>query len=124
MSKFLSVTLADLAMVGFAISFLTLARVESPICFSWILCDMPQDDIEMESMVSHFAQSENVPSRATDAFVPHAHHERPARTTIHLVRASSMASVRPRLFSREHPRDAVTPSVCGVNRFVRRVLVG
>jgi hypothetical protein len=47
-SKFISVILADLAMVGFAISFLTLARVELPIAFSWFLCDMPQDDIEME----------------------------------------------------------------------------
>ena len=58
MSKFISVILADLAMVGFAISFLTLARVGLPMFFSWFLCDMSQDDIEMESMVSHFAQSE------------------------------------------------------------------
>jgi hypothetical protein len=36
-SKFISVILADLAMVGFAISFLTLARVELPISFSCFL---------------------------------------------------------------------------------------
>lgn len=57
-SKFISAILADLAMVGFAISFLTLARVALAISFLWFFCHMPQDDIEMESMVSHFAQCE------------------------------------------------------------------
>ena len=45
-------------MVGFAISFLTLARVALAISFLWFFCHMPQDDIEMESIVSHFAQCE------------------------------------------------------------------
>jgi hypothetical protein len=57
-SKFISVILADLAMVGFAISFLTLARVALAISFLWFFCHMPQDDIEIESIVSHFAQRE------------------------------------------------------------------
>jgi hypothetical protein len=78
-SKFISVILADLAMVGFAISFLTLARVELPIAFSWFLCDMPQDDIEMKSMVSHFAQSETCRLERPTLLVPRAHGER-ART--------------------------------------------
>ena len=75
--RVISVILADLAMVGFAISLLTLARVGLSISLSWILCDMPQDDIEMESMVSHFAQCETCRLERPTLFVPRAHCERP-----------------------------------------------
>lgn len=46
-SKFISVILADLAIVGFAISFWTLASVVFPISFWRLLCRTPQDDIEI-----------------------------------------------------------------------------
>jgi hypothetical protein len=64
-------------MVGFAISFLTLAYVGLPISFSWFVWDMPQDDIEMESMVSHFAQNETYRLERPTLLAPRAHCEGP-----------------------------------------------
>jgi hypothetical protein len=43
-------------MRGFAISFLTLARVESPGFFLPLLYDMPDDDTQVNAMQFHFAQ--------------------------------------------------------------------
>jgi hypothetical protein len=55
-SRFSSAILADLAMRGFAISFLTLAVVELSGFFLAFLCDMPDHDTQMKTMQSHFAQ--------------------------------------------------------------------
>ena len=43
-------------MRGFAISFLTLARVESPDLFLPLLYDMPDDDTQVNAIQFHFAQ--------------------------------------------------------------------
>jgi hypothetical protein len=50
-------------MRGFAISFLTLARVESLGSFLRFLCDMPDHDTQMEAMQFHFAQLRYGPGR-------------------------------------------------------------
>jgi hypothetical protein len=43
-------------MRGFAISFLTLARVESLSFFLSLLYDMPDDDTQVNAIQFHFAQ--------------------------------------------------------------------
>ena len=43
-------------MRGFAISFLTLARVESLSFFLPLLYDMPDDDTQVNAIQFHFAQ--------------------------------------------------------------------
>jgi|ERR1700735_139439 len=55
-SRFRSAILADLAMRGLAISFLTLARVESSGFFLRFLYDMPDHDTRGEAIQFHFAQ--------------------------------------------------------------------
>jgi hypothetical protein len=49
-SKFSSAILADLAMRGFAISLLTLARIELLDFLLAFLCDMPDHDTQMKTM--------------------------------------------------------------------------
>jgi hypothetical protein len=61
-SRFSSVILADLAMRGFAISFLTLARVASLSSFFSFLCSMHHRDIKTEAIQSHFAKLRNMRS--------------------------------------------------------------
>ena len=48
-------------MRGFAISFLTLARVALLDSFLVFLCSIPHHDVEIEAMQSHFAQLRNMP---------------------------------------------------------------
>ena len=54
------VILADLAMRGLAISFLTLARVASLSCFLSCLRRMHHRDTESEALQSHLAQSRDI----------------------------------------------------------------
>jgi len=53
-SSFSSAILADLAMRGFAISFLTLARVALPVFCPVFLCSMHPDDTGIVAAQSHF----------------------------------------------------------------------
>jgi len=58
---------------------------------------MPQDDIEMESMVSRFAQAKRVVSGDRRfSFIARTAKDL-ARTTTEFGRASSVASVRPKI---------------------------
>jgi len=63
-SRFRSAILTDLAMRGFAISFLTLARVGSSGFFLPFLCDMPDHHTQVEAIQFHFAQLRCGPVRS------------------------------------------------------------
>lgn len=57
-----TVILADLAMRGLAISFVTLSRVASLSCFLTCLRRMHHRDTESEALQSHLAQSRDIGS--------------------------------------------------------------
>ncbi|HLW98551.1 MAG TPA: hypothetical protein VKR82_07890 [Candidatus Acidoferrales bacterium] len=59
-SRFNSAIFADLAMRGFAISFLTLVLVEASDSFLAFLWNMANHDIESKAIQSHSAQLRNI----------------------------------------------------------------